>query len=285
MCVDQARFEHAINRVVGLNREQMGIGTLGEKSVHAVLKNYYAPNVDFHEVPIEGFVADIFTGTEIFEIQTRSLDALRRKLAAFLPLYPVTVVHPVAREKRLIWIDPESGEADAPRKSPKHGTPYQAFLELRKIRQFLCEPNLHIRIVMLDMDEYRLKNGWGPDRKNHGGRYDKVPTLLVEEISIDRREDYMQFVPYALADAPDEKQAGGEIVKNVAMKRDGRIEEFSSSNEAKIRSGQFTAKDFAASVKIPIKQARDTLLVLTEVGVVERVGKDGQSYIYTAVDS
>ena len=72
MCIDELRFEAAKNRVIGINRERQGIGTLSEKTVHAVLKNYYAPDTDMHEIPIENFVADIFTGTEIIEIQTRS---------------------------------------------------------------------------------------------------------------------------------------------------------------------------------------------------------------------
>ena len=67
---------------------RQGIGTLSEKTVHAVMKNYYAPDTDMHEIPIENFVADIFTGQEIIEIQTRAFNKMRLKLDAFLPLYP-----------------------------------------------------------------------------------------------------------------------------------------------------------------------------------------------------
>ena len=34
---------------------RQGIGTLSEKTVHAVMKNYYAPDTDMHEIPIEKF--------------------------------------------------------------------------------------------------------------------------------------------------------------------------------------------------------------------------------------
>lgn len=74
---------------------RQGIGTLSEKTVHAVMKNYYAPDTDMHEIPIENFVADIYTGQEIIEIQTRAFNKMRRKLDAFLPLYPVTIVYPI----------------------------------------------------------------------------------------------------------------------------------------------------------------------------------------------
>ena len=62
---------------------RQGIGTLSEKTVHAVMKNYYAPDTDMHEIPIENFVADIYTGQEIIEIQTRAFNKMRRKLTLF----------------------------------------------------------------------------------------------------------------------------------------------------------------------------------------------------------
>ena len=76
MCIDELRFEAAKNRVIGINRERQGIGTLSEKTVHAVLKNYYAPDTDMHEIPIENFVADIFTGTEIISKKLSGDDRL-----------------------------------------------------------------------------------------------------------------------------------------------------------------------------------------------------------------
>ena len=102
MSIDERRFEAAREKVIGGGKVQQGIGTLSEKTVHAVLKNYYAPDTDMHEIPIENFVADIYTGSEIVEIQTRSFNAMRRKLDAFLPLYPVTIVYPIPHEKWLL---------------------------------------------------------------------------------------------------------------------------------------------------------------------------------------
>ena len=134
MCIDTERFERARGRVIGIERQRLGIGTLSEKTVHAVLKNYYAPDEDMHEIPIENFVADIFDGEAVIEIQTRSFQNMRRKLAAFLPLYPVTIVYPIPHVKWLHWMDEETGEITPGRKSPKKGNAYQAFIELYKIR-------------------------------------------------------------------------------------------------------------------------------------------------------
>ena len=95
MCIDEKRFEHAKNKVIGINRERQGIGTLSEKTVHAVLKNYYAPDTDMHEIPIENFVADIYTGSEIIEIQTRAFNNMRKKANSLFARVLVTIVYPI----------------------------------------------------------------------------------------------------------------------------------------------------------------------------------------------
>lgn len=243
MCIDEARFEQAKQKIIGMNRERQGIGTLGEKTIHAVLKNYYAPDCEMQEIPIENFVADIFTGTEIIEIQTRSFNVMRRKLDTFLKEYPVTIVHPIPRIKWVSWIDEETGEASPKRKSPKKGNPYQAFVELYKIRPFLKNENLHFKFALIDMEEYRLLNGWSRDKKRGSERFDRIPLEFVEEVCIDRREDYMQFVPFDLPEP-------------------------------------FTSREFAKCAKIPMRLANVVLLILTDLSVVTRVGKQGNCYLY-----
>ena len=86
---DQERFEQAKQKIIGIDRQRLGIGTLSEKTVHAILKNYYEPDEDRQEIPIENYVADIYADGEIIEIQTRQFNKLRDKLQTFLPLYPV----------------------------------------------------------------------------------------------------------------------------------------------------------------------------------------------------
>lgn len=243
MCIDKERFERAKNRVIGMNRERQGIGTLSEKTVHAVLKNYYAPDTDMHEIPIANFVVDIYDGSEIVEIQTRSFNNMRRKLTAFLPEYPVTIVYPIPHVKWISWIDEETGEASPKRRSPKKGNPYQAFIELYKIRPFLKDANIRFRFDLIDMEEYRLLNGWSRDKKKGSDRFDRIPTEFVEEVCVDCREDYMQFIPY---DIPE----------------------------------KFTAKQFAGCAKIPVRLAQTVLLIMTDLEIVERIGKEGRSYLY-----
>lgn len=244
---NQERFEQAKQKIIGIDRQRLGIGTLSEKTIHAILKNYYEPDEDRQEIPIENYVADIYSDGEIIEIQTRQFNKLRDKLQTFLSLYPVTVVYPIPREKWLIWVDEESGELSKKRKSPAKGNPYVAFVELYKIKMYLKDPNLRLRFVLIDMEEYRLLNGWSKDKKKGSTRYDRIPTQLVEEVEINCPEDYMQFVPYELED-------------------------------------DFTTKDFAKAAHIPVSLAQTVLNILYYVGTVERVGKQGRSYLYRVVE-
>lgn len=245
--LDQERFEEAKNKIIGVDRQRLGIGTLSEKTVHAIMKNYYEPDEDKQEIPIENYVADIYADGEIIEIQTRQFDKMRSKLNAFLPLYPVTIVYPIPREKWLIWIDEESGELSERRKSPKKGNPYMIFQELYKIKMHLLNPNLRLKSVLLDMEEYKLLNGWSKDKKKGSTRYDRIPMQIVEEVEINCLEDYMQFVPYEL---PEE----------------------------------FTVKQFAKAAHITTSLASVTLNILYHVGTVERVGKQGNAYVYSVLE-
>jgi len=43
-----------------VDRQRLGIGTLSEKTVHAIFKDYYEPDEDHQEIPIENYVADIY---------------------------------------------------------------------------------------------------------------------------------------------------------------------------------------------------------------------------------
>ena len=108
----------------------------------------------------------------------------------------------------------------------------------------MVDGNLRLQLVLLDMEEYRLLNGWSKDRKKGSERFDRIPVELVEEVTIERVEDYMRFVPYDLAE-------------------------------------KFTVKDFAKAAKIPIRLAQTVVHILYYVGAIERIGKQGRSYLYT----
>ncbi|MCH5264494.1 MAG: hypothetical protein J1F02_01240 [Lachnospiraceae bacterium] len=244
--MDRAIFNQAAAKILSREHENHGIGTLGEKTLHAVVKNYVEPEEDFHEVPLEGYVADIYREGQVFEIQTANFNTMRAKLETFLPRYHVTIVYPVPATKWLRWIDEETGEVTDRRKSPKKGTPYEIFKELYKIKSFLKNPNLSLCILLIDVEEYRLLNGWSQDRKKGSCRHDRVPLELVEEIHVDCLEDYRMFVPPQLE--------------------------------------EFGAREYAKASKLTVKRAQTALNILHHLGVVKRTGKEGRRYLYEVVE-
>lgn len=241
--INEKRFEQVKNNYISSQKKRKGIGTLKEKTVHGILKDYYAPSKEMQEIMVEGYIADIFTGAEIIEIQTAGFDKMRNKLKAFLPKYPVTIVHPIPRTKWLGWIDEESGECSALRKSPAKGNVYKAFYELYKIKNFLPDKNLRLCFPILDIEEYRLLNGWSRDKKRGSIRYDRIPIAFVDEIRFERVEDYMQLIPYELKEP-------------------------------------FTVKEFAEAVKIKKEQAQTVIHILHYLDIIRREGKNGKAYTY-----
>ena len=245
--MDREAFEDAKLKVLLKQHDPHGFGTLQEKTVHAVMKLYYEPNVDYHEVPLENYIADIYTGQRVIEIQNGNFNKLRPKLDAFLPLYPVTVVLPIPHYKWLIWMDEQSGELSDRHKSPRTGTEYDVFVELYKIKSYLLHPNLSFRFPLIDMDEYRLLNGWSADRKRGSRRYDRMPVALYDEIAIERTEDFRQMIPYELPEL-------------------------------------FTVKEFAAACHIRREIAGVAVRVLSYMGLLAQNGKRGREYLYESRD-
>ncbi len=247
--MDKLRFYECVQDVINREHIRMGIGTYGEKTVHSVLKNYFAPYEGCHEQKIGGFVADIVSEDGIIEIQTAGFDKLRKKLTSFLSVSRVKVVHPIPYNKWLITINPETGETGKKRKSPQKGSPYDIFPELYKIKMHIANENLSICVVMIDIDEYRQPpetDGVKRGRRKGYTRYDRIPLEMHEEIHMNCKYDWQYFIPSALSFC------------------------------------EFTSKDFAKNANISVSLAQITLNVLTEIGAVKRVGKSGGSILYVS---
>jgi hypothetical protein len=98
------------------------------------------------------------------------------------------------------------------------------------------------------MDEYRLLNGKkSRDRKKGSERYDRMPLSLFDEFYFERKEDFVQIIPYNL-------------------------------NES------FTVKEFAAAASIHRDLAQVTLHVLYHMQILERIDKRGREYLYTVLE-
>lgn len=195
MAFDKERFFAAL---LEANVPSAGIGTLSEKCLHAALKRYYAPDPSHREVPVGRYIADVFDGERIVEIQTRNFAYLRAKLKIFLPLYPVTLVYPLPRVRYLIWTDPETGEVTRPHKGRRQETPLSALHELYAITPFLQEENLTIELLLFDLDEHRLLDGYGKDRKKRASLVERIPRGAPEQVILRTAEDYRALLPEGL---------------------------------------------------------------------------------------
>ena len=222
-----------------------GVGTLSEKYLHALLKNYYEPDRLFHEVKIDRFTADICKGNEIIEIQTRQLNRLREKLEAYMLMgYNVKVVYPIPRHRWLVWVDNETGDMTKRRKSPKVGSFISSLFELYKIKYFLDWDKLTVELLLFDAEEYRNLDGYGKNKKYRSTRLEMMPLAFVDSLTLESISDYMAFVPESLPQI-------------------------------------FKSRDYAKAVRSDQSFANTALNILAYLGVIKKCGKDKNAFLYT----
>ena len=118
------------------------IGELNERSLHRALKARYAVAGGATEQAVDGFVADVVAGGRIVEVHTGSFRPLKRKLPRLLERYPVTLVHPVARDRYIVKMAADPNAPPTRRKSPKRGSVFEVFPALASIPALLAHPNL-----------------------------------------------------------------------------------------------------------------------------------------------
>ncbi len=243
---DKLRFEYACRTVSSGGRLLSGIGTRGEKSVHAVLKNYFEPYHDSQEQKIGGYIADIAGENGIIEIQTAAFSHLKDKLGAFLPAAHVTVVYPVYVKKRIVTLDGGTGEIKSKRTSPLKGSPYDIFRELFPISEYLLSNNLSFIIMLLEIDELRIPPESIGKKRNRRGRLsvcDRIPTALSGEIAVDCPEDWVKLIPC-------------------------------------LREKDYTTADLSAAANIPRETAQLAMSALCRGGAAVRTGKKGGAFTY-----
>jgi hypothetical protein len=245
--MDDQRFINAQEKALSLFKDKCSIGVYCEKKLHSILKFYIEPDQTCHECSVSGYVADIFRNNQIYEIQTSSLNKLRKKLDTYLDDYHVTIVFPIAHNKWLYWIDEENGEITKKRKSPKRGTYFDCISELYKIKMYLRNKNLSICLILTDIDEYRLLNGWSDDKKKGSSRHERIPVRIENMITLSDSNDYKVFLPSDI-DKP------------------------------------FTSKQYSKSVGITLRNAQILLNILSYISVIKKIGKLKNSYLYEIND-
>lgn len=245
---NQLTLDEAYHLATTFEADTQVIGIQKEKILHRTLKYYICNDEQYHEVKVSKerkgvLFADIKMDNQIYEIQTRSFNALRDKLNEFLKTYQVTVVYPIASHKTIFKIN-EENHLLSNKKSPKKGNPLDLFYELYKIKGYLNHPNLFFKIIMLDMDEYRKEVKKKHYRSSGYERIVQIPKRVERIIDLKRNSDYIHLL--------------GEYPLNE----------------------EFISKEFAKATHLTIKKAMVTLHVLTYMGIVTRIGKANRSYVY-----
>ena len=244
--MDQERFSEICLRHRESIRERSVIGTLSEKTLHAVLKDYFEPNDTYQEVKVDGYFADIARKGEIFEIQTRDLYRLAPKISTFIVENLVTVIYPVVVSKKIFWMDPSTGEYLSERKSPKKGKEIDVLPELYGLRDYLLHERFRVCLMLLDVNEYRIPDGYGKDRKKRATKLDRYPTALIDEIYLNSAEDYRRFLPENLP-------------------------------------AVFSSSDFRIAAKCDLSTAQRSLNIFSKLGLVRKAGTKGRYKTYTLV--
>ncbi len=239
------------------------IGTLQEKRLHAAIKTYLCPDEACHERAVgdllldpengkqRRMVADILVDGEIFEVQTGGFYPLRAKVAWYLAhtTCRVTVVHPIGAVRYLSWIDPSDGSILSRRKVSKRGRVRDVARELYWLSEFIGDPRFSVRLLLIELEEYRMADGWSRDGKRGSSRYERFPTALLGDVTLATPEDYATcFLPAALT-AVDE--TGSPL--------------------------PFTAADYARATGIRGKATYSMLRILAGLGLIgeceEKIGR------------
>ncbi len=222
------------------------IGELNERSLHRALKERYAVAGSETEQVIDGFVTDVVAGDRIVEIQTGSFGPLKNKLTRLLDAHPITLVHPIARDRYLVRVPDDPALPSTRRRSPKHGSVFGVFPALVSIPALLSHPNLTLEVVMTVEEEVRAPSERRGRWRRDFTRVDRRLVDVVETHTIASMADL-----FALVDA--------------------RLPE------------TFTTTDIAAAMKSTRSLAQQAAYCFREGGVIEICGKDGNALVYRRV--
>ena len=219
------------------------IGTRNETSLHRDLKFTYAGEKGKTEAEVGGFVADgISADGEFIEVQTTNFAPLREKIHKFTAQAHLRIVYPAIITKYLEVFNTD-GKRQYRRKSNRRGSSWDLFNALVYAPDLPLIPRVIIEIVLVDASEQRVRDGKGSWRRKGLSIRDRQLITIHERIPLKKVSDYRRFVPF-------------------------------KKNE------DFTSTNLAEMTGISRMLAQKTLYVLTKIGIVSRIGKQRNAFIY-----
>ncbi len=222
------------------------IGELNERSLHRALKARYAAGACATEQAIGGYVADVVVGDRIVEVHTGSFSPLKRKLPWLLERRPVTLVHPIARDRYIVRTATDPRAPAKRRKSPKHGSVFQVFSALVSIPGLLAHPNLTLEVVLTIEEEVRAINKGRSRWRYARVRVDRRLVDVVATCTIESMADLFAMLDAGLPE-------------------------------------RFTTGDLSVAMGSSRRLAQQAAFCFREGGVSEVCGKRGNALVYRRV--
>lgn len=242
------RFSIAKSRVLSEETTSCGFTVYQERAIHKTVKLYIEPMAEHHEVPLLDSVVDVCNDGGVFEVQTGSPLPLIPKIDKLLTAgYRVTLVFPYAAITRHRWLNRDTGELSplSTRRIAPLG--YQAIARsLYAIRQFIGRDGFSVRLLPLEVEEYRVLDGRGREKKRGATLIEKLPLTLIEDRLLAHPRDYLGLLPEGL-------------------------------------SATFTAPEYKRATRSRSRYDSIMLKLLLDIGVIRREGKRANAYIYAVV--
>jgi len=223
-----------------------GFSTLGEKPLHAQLKEWYARPGDRLEEPVDDFIVDIYRDGHCLEIQTANFSAIRRKLWWLVETHPVRLIHPIPLEKQIVRLDGDGVTELGRRRSPKRRGLLNLCEQLIYLPTLLAEPNFSLEVLLIKEEERRIHR---PDRNWRRKGWAVVERRLLEVIEsrlFEEPADLLALLPRRL---PPE----------------------------------FTTADIAELLPAPRRQAQQLVYCLRALELIRITGKRSRSLLYEEV--
>jgi hypothetical protein len=222
----------------------LNIASFGnERSLHSAVKNWIAMTGDKFEVEVDGFIVDIVRDDLLIEVQTRNFSAIREKLCSLVEKHRVRLVYPIAKRKKIVYVDKTRGSPMKRRLSPKKGMLIDVFDELVRIPRLVKEENFELEVLMVEEEEVRCNDGRGSWRRRGVSIKDHNLKKVVDSTIFRCVNDFLCFLPNALAQP-------------------------------------FTSKQLAECLGISLRLARRMTYSLREMGALQVTGKTGRALLF-----
>jgi hypothetical protein len=177
--------------------EESGINIENENSLHSSLKKWFSEPNDRLEAKVGKYIVDILRGDQIIEVQTRNFASIRSKLWSLVKNHPVTLIHPIASEKWLVYLA-DGGIVSERRKSSKRGKPENIFQEIMYIPNIINHHNFSLLLVMTKEEEIRKRDGKGAWRRKRISIKDRMLLDVEDTMEFHQCIDFLQFLPSEL---------------------------------------------------------------------------------------